>query len=266
MRESIMAEAGAGLRARVVLIGERLDIRGLARADSAIADPVPITSDAGRHAFAFRWGAVAMIGFSPDSEGVLLRTLSVRVADPLPHPVDEQAILVPGAEQDGVDQEGVIRLRDLSLPRLGIVADALAKSAALSHQEEMLASTLDRMEPAIALVRDRGRIAFSSRLLLRTIGAAISARNRAAARVQPEDKPDLLWEHPELERLHLRLVDEFELRERSAALDRKLTPIGETVQTLLSLVEARRSLGLEVAVTTLVAIEVASTVYGLVMP
>lgn len=266
MPDAIEADPGTGLRARAALLGERLDIRGLARADSAIADPVPIETPEGRLAFVFRWGAVAMIGLSPESESALIRRLSARVTEPLSRPVDERAVLMTGADQDGVDQDGIVQLRDLSPPRLGVVADALAKSAALAHQEETLSATLDRMEPAIALVRDRGRIAFSSRLLLRSIGSAISARNRAAARVQPEDKPDLLWEHPELERLHLRLADEFELRERSAALDRKLTLIGETVQTLLSLVEARRTLGLEVAVTVLVAIEVVSTLYGLVAP
>lgn len=66
---------------------------------------------------------------------------------------------------------------------------------------------------------------------------------------------------PELGRLYERLVDELELVERSAALDRKRTLIGEATTTMLSLVEARRSLVLEVAIVVLILVEVRNTLY-----
>ncbi|WP_291295486.1 RMD1 family protein [Elioraea sp.] len=248
---------------RAALIGERLDVRGLGRADLDLADPVVIEPVPGGLLFAFRWGAIVSLGLTPEQERSFVASLDGRITGRLQRLVIETAMLAAGAEQDGIDQNGIIRLRDLAPSRLALVADALAKSAALSHQEAQLSETLDRMEPSIAALRDRGRLALASGGLLRSIGAAISARNRSVTRVQAEDKPDILWDHPGLDRLHLRLVEEFELRERAAALDRKLTLVGETVQTLLSLVEARRSLGLELAITALIAIEVATTIYGL---
>ncbi|MFM7611556.1 MAG: RMD1 family protein [Alphaproteobacteria bacterium] len=81
------------------------------------------------------------------------------------------------------------------------------------------------------------------------------------ARVEAADKPEVLWDHPELERLHARLADEYELSERGEALERKLAWIGNAIQTLLSLIQARRALGLEAAVVVLVGIEVAFTLY-----
>jgi len=89
----------------------------------------------------------------------------------------------------------------------------------------------------------------------------LSARSRATTRVQADDKPDILWDHPELERLFERLVDEFELEERSAALDRKLTLIGETTTTLLTLVQARRTYVVELAIVLLILIEVVKSFY-----
>lgn len=89
----------------------------------------------------------------------------------------------------------------------------------------------------------------------------MSARSRATTRVQADDKPDILWDHPELERLFERLVDEFELEERSAALDRKLTLIGETTTTLLTLVQARRTYVVELAIVLLILIEVVKSFY-----
>lgn len=192
----------------------------------------------------------------------MIEALAPRLSGPLARPVEETALVEAGADQDGVDAQGVIRLRDLSAVRLVVVAEALAKSAALAGQEAELARTLDWMEPVVLGLRLRGRMAVASRPLLRSIGASLSARSRASGRIQAEDKPDLLWDHPELERLNARLSDEFELVERSAALDRKLALIGETTATLLSLIEARRSLGLEVAIVVLVGIEVLHTLYA----
>jgi uncharacterized Rmd1/YagE family protein len=250
------------LAARALLLGERLEHRSLARSGADITDPVPLATPAGVFAFAFRWGAVVVFGADPATESALVNALKPHVTNPLATPMDETARIEAGAEQDGIDAQGVIRLHDLSLPRLVLVADALAKSAALSQQESEIAATLDWLEPVIVNLRSRGRLVVASRRLLRSIGAALSARSRATARVQAEDKPDLLWDHPELERLHARLADEFELRERSAALDRKLTLIGEATETLLSLIEARRSLGLEAAIVVLVGIEVIHTLYA----
>ena len=47
------------------------------------------------------------------------------------------------------------------------------------------------------------------------------------------DKPEIIWEHPNLERLYLRLEDEFEIRERHLALERKLNLVSHTAQTVL---------------------------------
>jgi uncharacterized Rmd1/YagE family protein len=78
-----------------------------------------------------------------------------------------------------------------------------------------------------------------------------------------DDKPDVLWDNPELERLYLQLAQEFELQDRSAALERKLALVGTTVETVMGLMDSRRSLVLEVAVASLIAIEVGTTVYDL---
>ena len=249
------------LRARAVILGERLDHRGLGPGGTALADPVPIAVPAPITAFAFRWGAVVMFGADPTDEAALLAALAPRITNPADSLAEEVALITLGAERDGVDTEGVIQLCDAAPERLAVVADALAKSAALAQQEARIAGALDRLEPAVADLRAAGRLRFSSRALHRQIGHALSAHSRNLARVEAADKPEVLWDHPELERLHARLADEYELSERGAALERKLAWIGDTIQTLLSLLQARRALGLEAAVVVLVGIEVAFTLY-----
>ena len=249
------------LRARAVILGERLDHRGLGPGGTAMADPVPIAAPTPISAFAFRWGAVVIFGADPADEAALLAALAPRITNPADSLAEETALIALGAERDGVDAEGVIQLCNSAPERLAVVADALAKSAALAQQEARIADALDRLEPAVADLRAAGRLRFSSRALHRQIGHALSAHSRNLARVEAADKPEVLWDHPELERLHARLSDEYELSERGTALERKLAWIGDTIQTLLSLLQARRALGLEAAIVALVGIEVAFTLF-----
>jgi required for meiotic nuclear division protein 1 len=250
--------------ARALLLGERLDHRRLAVAPGGMTDPIQLARPDGLIAFAFRWGAVVLVDASQEQETALLTGLQGLLSHPLSQPVDETARLQVGAAEDSVDAGGIIHLKDFSIPRLAVVADALAKSAALSHQENTLAQTFDGMEPVVTSLRGLGRMSVSSRSLLRLVGSALAARNRAAARVQPDDKPGMLWDYPALEGLHLRLAEEFELTERSAALDRKLSLIGETTQTLLAMIEARRSRTLEVAIVVFIGMELLTALYTLI--
>jgi len=67
-----------------------------------------------------------------------------------------------------------------------------------------------------------------------------------------------------LQALQHLLAEEFELTDRSAALDRKLALIGETVQTLLAMIEARRSRTLEIAIVVFIGMELLTALYALI--
>lgn len=250
------------LHARAVFLGERLDLRTLPGGEGCDMGAA-LGAPPGVAVYLFRWGAGAIFGAGPDDEAAILDRLRPHVVSPVETVSNERAALVIGAPDDAVLPDGAIGLRDDADFRLTIVAEALAKSAALTHQEATLGRTLDRMEPVIDRMRRRGRLAASPRRLIATVADAIWSRNYAVARVRVDDKPDVLWDHGELTRLNTRLTEEFELAERSAALDRKLSLVGDTVQTLLALMESRRSLVLEVAVAVFIGIELAATLWGL---
>jgi uncharacterized Rmd1/YagE family protein len=82
-------------------------------------------------------------------------------------------------------------------------------------------------------------------------------QKRLASRVDLDEKPDVLWDHPELERLWAKLVDEYDLPARARAVERKLSVIRETAETITGLVATRTSHRLEVLVIVLIAIEIA---------
>ena len=104
----------------------------------------------------------------------------------------------------------------------------------------------------------------SRRSILKNIGNALSgaAPGDGAGR-SVEEKPDVLWDKPHLERLYARLEDEYELKERAELLNRKLAVIAESAQVLTDIIDTRRSLRLEVIIVFLILFEVIITMYQL---
>jgi uncharacterized Rmd1/YagE family protein len=80
-------------------------------------------------------------------------------------------------------------------------------------------------------------------------------------RVAVSDKPDVLWDRPDLERLYLRLTEEFETADRYEAVEAKLNLIGRTIQTAIDLVQSRRSLRVEWYIVILIVFEIVLTLY-----
>ena len=233
-------------RVRALLLGERLDPRGLER-ESALA-ATPLTIRAGRRGYAvmFRYGAVVLFNLTPVEEAEFLATLAPLTSGPLAAPETEEADLTvdPGAEEQ-VDPAGTILVTTLAPERLQVVADVLAKTVVLGYYELKLAAVFERIEPLAAALQRGGRTRSHAKELLREIGDVLLTQHKMVGHVEVLEKPDVLWEHPELERFHARLRDEYELRERERALNRKLELISRTVATLLELIQNRRSLRVE---------------------
>ncbi len=77
------------------------------------------------------------------------------------------------------------------------------------------------------------------------------------------EKPDILWDRPDLERLYSRLEDEYELIERTETLDRKLAFISASASALVDLQDAERSLRLELVIVVLILLELAAALVQL---
>jgi uncharacterized Rmd1/YagE family protein len=80
-------------------------------------------------------------------------------------------------------------------------------------------------------------------------------------RVEIGENPEILWDRPELERLYMRLIDEYELRERHRAIERKLELISRTAETALELLHNKRSLRVEWYIVILILVEIVLFLY-----
>jgi uncharacterized Rmd1/YagE family protein len=144
----------------------------------------------------------------------------------------------------------------LTPERAVLIAEALAKSVVLARDEREVAEVFDVIEPFARKLASTGRTPAGRRDILKHIGNALLVQQRVAGRVAVAEKPDVLWEKPELDRLYARLEDEYELKERLDTLERKLTAVSETANALTDIIDTQRSLRLEIAVVVLIVIEV----------
>jgi len=248
----------ATVTARAVLLGERIDTAGLERRDALSATPLAFTvGPSGGMAVVFRYGVVVLIGLDTLTEDEVLRGVSARVIDPFPMQEEEAVRLAPfDGREERAELDGTLRIADLSLERLLVVADALAKSAALAHDERQVAEVLERIEPWARTLAEHGRQPRNRGATLRMLGEGLLVQHRVAGRVAVGEKPDLLWDRPDLERLYARLEDEYELHERAEILDRKLNLIGQTARMITDLMDTQRGHRLEVIIIALIAFEI----------
>jgi uncharacterized Rmd1/YagE family protein len=212
----------------------------------------------------FRYGVAVLIGLSPVEEDDVIRQLGARIIGRFER-VDEETATIE-IQSDGEEQiapGGPIAVRDLSAPRLIVVADALAKNVALARDERELSKVFEVIEPFAAELARTGRSPSNRRQMLRTIGQALLVHHRMSGRIEVEEKPDVLWDNPQVERLHARLADEYELKERAVALARKLRVIEETVRALTDLIDTQRSIRLEATIVLLIVVEIVITFYDL---
>jgi uncharacterized Rmd1/YagE family protein len=251
---------------RALLLGERLDTRALERNEPLGVAPLAVDIPEDGVAVLFRYGAVVLFGAATPAMDNFIASLTPLVTGVLLVPeYDEVQLLVrPDADQH-VDLAGNIFLREKTMERLQLVADVLAKSLVLSRYETRIAETFDRIEPLAVTLREKGRADGHTKELLRHIGEVLLMQQKMVGRVETGEKPELLWEHPELERLYMRLAEEYELRDRDRALDRKLDIISRTVETLLGLVQTRSSLRVEWYIALLIVAELLLTTYPLLL-
>jgi uncharacterized Rmd1/YagE family protein len=246
---------------RAMNLGERLHLRGLYETPLEYS---PLVQPAGERGLAmlFRYGVVVVFNVTDPELKAYLKELKGRIEKPYRQHESEEAQIVVSPQTEGVSAEG-INIAVLNLPRLQVIATALARSVSLAYYEIEMAAAFDAVEP-LARKLDQPRASSGAlRVLLRHIGNTLLVQQKIIGRVEIEDKPDILWDLPELERLYARLEDEYELHERLATLERKLELIERTAETTLDLVQNRRMLRVEWYIVALIVFEVILTLYEL---
>jgi uncharacterized Rmd1/YagE family protein len=246
-----------GMIVRALLLGEGLDLKGLERQDAFSVNPLAFTTSPNGTAMLFKFGAAVFFNMTPIEEQSLVRGLEQRILGPLEEREVESALVVASPDEDNLlSKSGAIQVNSTDPNRLLLIGEALAVSVALAYDERRLSAAFDKIEPLAASLIKRRLPAGPKSAMLEQIGEALLIQKRLVSRVDLDEKPDVLWDHPELERLWAKLVDEYDLPARARAVERKLAVIRETADTVTDLISTRTSHRLEVLVIVLIAIEI----------
>ena len=249
------------LTAHALLIGDRINTAGF---EGQVLSSAPLAVRVGSNGLAvlFRYGVAVFIGLSATEEAEFLEKLSARCFGKITPPEEEWAkIQVAKEAEEPIPVGGPILVREFSLERLLVVSDALAKSAVLGRDEREVTNVFDTIEPFARELATFGKTSRNRTDLLKLMGNALLVQHRLSGRVAVGEKPDVLWDRPDLERLYARLEDEYELSERAETLNRKLEVIADTASRLADIVDTKRSLRLEIIVVFLIAFEIVVTFY-----
>jgi uncharacterized Rmd1/YagE family protein len=249
------AQPPSALRVRALLIGDRINTSNVDRVQ--VISPAPLTYRFGSGGFVtlFRYGVVVLSGLTPSQEDEVLREVRPRVSRPLDVPEEETAsVEIDPAKDDQILPGGPIILKRFTPEHLIVIADALSKSVVLARDEREVAAVFDVFEPFARQLAEKGRTS-GRRAILHHIGNALLVQHRVSGRVAVAEKPEVVWDRHDLERLTARLQDEYELKERAEALSRKLTVIADTAEVLTDIIDTKRSLRLELIIVALIAVE-----------
>jgi uncharacterized Rmd1/YagE family protein len=274
MADAIPIRTPRTFRAQAVLAGTGIDLAALGATERTGGAPLVVEligtvtgaslregTPATGIAVLFRYGAVVFFDASPAGIADYLRQIAPRIRQAFPQGEQETEALdirVEAGGKEAIDGNTLV-LTDVTLEKLQLIADIMAKSVSLAHHEKNIERQFERIEPFAVNLDHWGRGGRAARELLQHLGGALLAEHRVVAGARVDDSPELLWDHPELERLWARLRDEFEIRERFAALHGKLALISRTAETALELLQNRRALRVEWAIVGLIVFEIVLT-------
>ncbi len=254
-------QASPQISAHALQIGDRINTAGF---EGEILSSTPLAVRIGMTGLAvvFRYGVVVFLGLMVDQEAEFLERLVPRTFGGIsPHEEEWAKVQIAKEAEEPIPVGGPIVVREMSLERLLVVSDALAKSVVLGRDEREVANVFDTIEPFARELATSGQTSKSRTDLLKLLGNSLLVQHRVSGRVAVDEKPDVLWDRPDLERLYARLEDEYELSERVDILNRKLAVISDTATTLADIIDTKRSLRLELVVIFLIAFEIVVTGY-----
>jgi required for meiotic nuclear division protein 1 len=251
--------------ARAWLLGERLVLKTLEATDPLSTNPLMIRAGENGCAVLLRYGVLVLFNLSAMEEAAFIEKLRPFIKDPIavPEAVSEQLQLRFQLEVKERLEKDVLWLRDSSVERLQIVAEALAKSLVLEYYEAEVSRLFEQIKPFTEAIQSDSGKSPKERELLRYIGGTLLIQQRMVGIVEVGDKPDPIWDYPELDRLYLRLEDEYELRERLLTLESKLSLVSKTVETTLGMLQRDSSHRVEWYIVILIVVEIFLSVYDI---
>jgi uncharacterized Rmd1/YagE family protein len=248
--------------ATAIMVADRIDVRAISGFEIIAKSPLMVRLNGDGVAAVFRYGAVVFFNTAPDDMTPLLRAVGEHASGPGDIGAQEAAVIAVDPDEQEGPLGQTIKIKNADRLRLQLIAEVMAKATMLSLQERRAAHDFDRSEPLARDLAEDGRFSAKPSELLKAVGSMLLAESRLNGRAGVLDRPDLLWDNPGLSGLYARLEGEYELEDRAVTLDRKLTTLSHTAETLVETMRYHSSHRLEIAILLLIFVELCLALYG----
>jgi uncharacterized Rmd1/YagE family protein len=230
-------------------------------AQLAIGEVVPIGKTVARAnaasgmVFAFDFGALVFFGFDEARREAIVATTLSKIG-PEPHPPlrDDYALVVDAALPTNVAFDRA-ELSVLDDDAAAIIALVLAQSVSLDYYDEDVGALFRRVGALTGDLARDGKLRGSSAEVQRTVGAILVTRSQIVESLALLDAPPQTWDDERLDGLYRAMRRQFEIVDRYAALEAKLSLVQQNLLVLVDLMQHRRAEVLELVVVGLIAVE-----------
>ncbi len=251
--------------AKALLIADKINLRDLSHLGE-ILDKTPPTLKIGEEAIVvvFRFGVVVFFNTPEALQQHCIETLNPQILGPQKE-IERESIQIeidPAETEEG-SFEGTIFIRQATYGHLQTIADVLAKSVILGKQEAEIGRGFESVERIATELAKTGNPGFQTRDLLKNIGVVLLREYTMVARAEVTEKPEQIWEFPQLDKVHTSVAEEFELVKRQSVLERKFTLISKTAEITLDVLQNRHSMKIEWYIVILIVMEVLLEIYAL---
>ena len=179
------------------------------------------------------------------------------------YPYREKTKVVTGFEVERVVYNKIY-LTELNVEKIRIISYVLSQSVALERYENEIEESINELGIIIENLKTKGRPLLKERELLKQVGRVLSVKQVAVAHLSLFDKPDEIWELPELELLYNRLRKEYEIDDRFDVLDEKINFLSENAKMLMDFIAEKRNAFLELIIIILIAVDLIPMLINLI--
>jgi len=172
------------------------------------------------------------------------------------YPYDEDTKVMLGGEVDKVTFEKVF-LSHLDTNHIKIISYVLSQSVALERYEGEIETSLSEIGAIVENLKTTGKAMLREKEVLKQIGRVLSVKQTVVAHLSLFDKPEEVWESPDLENLYNKLNTEYDLRVRFDVLDEKTNYLSDISQMLMNFLAEKRNAFLEIVIIILFIVDLA---------
>ncbi|MEK9175056.1 MAG: RMD1 family protein [Patescibacteria group bacterium] len=204
--------------------------------------------------FIFSFGVVVFVNIAKDSQSAFRKSLSKFLISPVKKTFNESYVLREREGKINVGDEAT-DLPAIGVEEIGIAARVLAQSVALEYIEDITDEALSNVDSANAVLGDSGIFFQNTRAILKLVSQNNGTIQFVISKLSLLDKPEITWEHKQLEMLFSQLSDIFELRSRFKNIEYKIDFTRTNSEFAFDVMQSRRANFLEWMIILLFVID-----------